>query len=178
MAGGRGTRLHAPVEKPLFEIDDVPMIDRVLDALRESAVEDVTVAVSPHTPETAEHVDVPTIETPGDGYVEDLRYVMDHIDTPVLTVVADLPLLDGEAVDWVLEGHSGDSETICVPTARKMDLGVSVGTKITHDGQSVTPSGVNVVDSNEDDMIRTTADIRFAVNVNRLEDAAVAEAHL
>jgi adenosylcobinamide-phosphate guanylyltransferase len=178
MAGGRGTRLDFDGEKPLFEVGEVPMIDRVLAPLEESAVENIAVAVSPQTPETEAHVDVETIETPGEGYVEDLQYVLERLETPLLTVVADLPLIDGEAIDWVLSGYAGGSESVCVPVARKCELGVSVDTEMSHEGRQVTASGVNIFGGSEADRIRMTKDIRFAVNVNRLEDAAVAEAHL
>jgi adenosylcobinamide-phosphate guanylyltransferase len=170
MCGGRGTRLDADVEKPLFEVRDEPMVDRVRRALAASRVETTYAVVSPHTPATHAHLaDVlPCIETPGDGYVADLGVALDHVYQPVLTVVADLPLLAGESVDHVLEATDGPCSVV-VPRALKEALGVAVD----YDRDWV-PSGVNVVAPGDDELVRSW-DARLAVNVNRNPDAAVAE---
>lgn len=175
MCGGEGSRLGFDGEKPLYEIDGIPMIDRVIGALRDSAVDAVYAVGSPAVPETASYVDVTYIEAGGEGYVADLHAAMDHVDPPVLSVAADLPLLDGEAIDWVLEGYTDGSTTICVPVGRKQSLGVSFERTKQYDGTRVVPSGVNVVGEQRPERIRMTEDIRFAVNVNRTRDAWVAE---
>ena len=180
MCGGEGTRLESDVEKPLFPVGGVPMVDRVCDALAASAVDRTFVAVSPNVPATRAHLadrpDVPTIDTPGDGYVEDLRIVLDRVGTPVLTVAADLPLLPPEVVDRVLdraaEAGSGTNLTVCVPTALKERLGVSVDTAT--DG--VAPTGLNVVGANSAEFQFVCYNARLAVNVNRPGDVAVADA--
>ena len=183
MCGGRGTRLDAPVEKPLYEVDGRAMVDRVCDALAASDVESVYAAVSPHAPETREHVrareDCTVIETPGDGYVADLDAILDdsRIDRPVLTCVADLPLLAPELVDETLAAarrRDGDSLTVAVPAALKERLGVSADTTMSHEGRSVAPVGLNVVGS-PSDAVKLSHDVRLAVNVNRVGDAMVAE---
>jgi len=179
MAGGRGTRLDTDREKPLYPVAGRPMIDRVLDALAASAIERVVVATSPATPETTAHVDVPTAETPGEGYVADLDAALsdDRLAAPTLTVAADLPLLTGPVVDDVLDAHEAGSLTVAVPAALKRSLGVSVDTTFDHEGRTVAPTGVNVVgDSPSRTVVRN--DPRFAVNVNRPADAAVAEQRL
>jgi adenosylcobinamide-phosphate guanylyltransferase len=176
MCGGRGTRLDVPVEKPLFEIDGVPMVDRVLGALADSEVARVYAATSPDAPETRAHVDVPTVSTPGEGYVADLQTALsdDRLSTPVLTVAADLPLLDGEVLDRVLAVHDDDSLRVLVPADLKRDLGVSDDTTYDREGQTVAPTGVNVVGDAGDDAWLTD-DVRLAVNVNTRGDARVAE---
>jgi adenosylcobinamide-phosphate guanylyltransferase len=179
MCGGQGTRLDAAVEKPLFEIDGVPLVDAVLDALAASRVERVYAAVSPHTPETAAHLatrDIEVLETPGDGYVEDLQAALAAIEPPVLTVAADLPLLTGATVDRVLDAYDGASVQVCVPAALKRQLGVTADATYERDGREVAPTGINVVADSDSETMFLTYDARYAVNVNRLEDAAVAEA--
>jgi adenosylcobinamide-phosphate guanylyltransferase len=176
MCGGKGTRLDADAEKPLFEVDGEAMVDRVLAALEASRVEQVYAVVSPHAPETAAHLDCPVVETPGEGYVADLTAALedDRVDEPVLTVAADLPLLDGAVVDSVLDDYEGGSLTVATPTLVKRMFGVSVDTRFDHEGEEVAPTGVNVVG---DDPDRTVVrdDARLAVNINRREDAEVAE---
>ena len=176
MCGGRGTRLDAAVEKPLFEVGGVPMVDRVLGALDESDIGRVYAATSPAATETRAHLDVPCIGTPGEGYVADLDAALadERVDTPVLTVAADLPLLDGEILDRVLAAHEAGSLSVLVPAERKRELGVSDDTTFQREAREVAPTGVNVVgDGGEDAWL--TDDHRVAVNVNTLADARVAE---
>ncbi|TKX77007.1 GTP--adenosylcobinamide-phosphate guanylyltransferase [Halorubrum sp. SD626R] len=165
--------------------------------------------------------DLRIVDAPGDGYVPDLRYALgvgdaadaetaadaktaaaaadadiDTADPPVLTVAADLPLLDGEAVDRVLdaaESAASPSLTVCVPAARKRDLGVSADDPFEVEGRAVIPAGINVVgglrgvagdgadapgDDPLDDAVHLTDDRRLAVNVNYPSDVRIAEALL
>lgn len=180
MCGGRGTRLDAPVEKPLFGIADAPMVDQVLAALADSRVDAVHAVVSPHVPATRRHLDshsVSLIDAPGDGYVEDLSHALERVSTPILTVASDLPLLDGPVLDRILAVHEEGSLTVCVPAALKRALGVSADTTFTHRGREVAPTGVNVV-ADTADTTYVTYDARLAVNVNRQSDVAAAEAFL
>ncbi|MGB9952473.1 NTP transferase domain-containing protein [Haloarcula marismortui] len=176
MCGGRGTRLATDAEKPLFRVGGVPMVDRVVGALRDSAVDRIVAAPSPNAPNTRSHLDVPCIETPGEGYVTDLDAALadDRLSRPVLTVAADLPLLNGEVVDRVLDSHEGGSLTVLVPASLKRGLGVSDDTSFEDGGREVAPTGVNVVGDGPDDAW-LTRDRRVAVNVNTIADARVAE---
>jgi adenosylcobinamide-phosphate guanylyltransferase len=184
MCGGRGTRLDAETEKPLFEVGGVPMVTHVADALAESRVETTYAVVSPHAPETREYVAdrgrLRTIETPGEGYVEDLQAALAEVEPPVLTVAADLPLLAGDAVDSVLGayeemGKEDASLTVCVPAELKRALGVSLDTTFERDGRELAPAGVNVVADTDRETTYESYDARFAVNVNRRSDADIAE---
>ena len=171
MCGGRGSRLDAAVEKPLYEVAGEAMVDRVLRALAESAVGTVHAVVSPQAPATREHLAgrCSVIETPGEGYVADLDAAVDRVGTPAVTVAADLPLLAAEVVDDVLAAAEG-SRTVVVPAALKRALGVAVD----YDRPWV-PAGVNVVGDDEgDDVVVRSWDARLAVNVNRVTDADAA----
>jgi adenosylcobinamide-phosphate guanylyltransferase len=173
MCGGEGRRLEADVEKPLYPVAGRPMVERVADALAASRVDRAFAVPSPATPETAARLPLPTIRTPGEGYVADLDRALadDRVSTPVLTVAADLPALDGTAVDAVLEAADGVL-TVAVPVGRKRALGVRVDTAFRHGGCLVAPAGINVV--GDGDAVRVARDPRFAVNVNRPADASAA----
>ena len=186
LCGGEGSRFAAGVEKPLFPIDGVPMVDRVVEALMGSHTGDIYAAVSPNTPETAEHLaarNVVVIETAGEGYVADLQSVLEEVGRPVLTVAADLPLLVGSLVDEALsvfverrEESKGDavpSLSLCVPRSLKRALGVSADANV-HGKPALSPTGLNVVGDGRDTYHRSW-DARLAVNVNRRADATVAE---
>jgi adenosylcobinamide-phosphate guanylyltransferase len=206
MCGGQGTRLETDVEKPLFEVGGEPMVDRVRRALAGSRIEEVHAVVSPHAPATREHLDgtLPLVETPGEGYVADLGVALERVEQPVLTVAADLPLLDPAVVDRILDAHGRaggtGSMTVVVPAALTERLGVSADSVILaedvpaafedriEEGETeadepadefecdVTPAGVNVVADAQEDTMYLSYDTRLAVNVNRQSDAAVAEA--
>ncbi|SFF89077.1 GTP:adenosylcobinamide-phosphate guanylyltransferase [Halopelagius inordinatus] len=193
MCGGRGTRLGGETEKPLVEVCGTPMLDRVASALRESRVETVRAVVSPNAPETASRardIGLATVETPGNGYVEDLRYALDSVGRPVVTVAADVPLVTARHVDDAIAaskrvgGRGGDEDgeddgfasvTVCVPAALKRRLGASVDTTFDRDGRELAPTGLNVVSESAADTVRVTYDARLAVNVNRPDDAELAE---
>ncbi|MFC4553283.1 MULTISPECIES: NTP transferase domain-containing protein [Halorussus] len=182
MCGGRGTRLDAEREKPLFEVGGVPMVERVADALADSRVDTTYAVVSPHAPATREYAaardSLGVVETPGEGYVADLQVALETVDQPVFTVAADLPLLAGDAVDDVLDAFDGGSLTVCVPAALKRALGASADTTFEPDGdgrgRELAPTGANVVADADRDTMYTTYDARFAVNVNRRSDAELA----
>ncbi|MGQ3328523.1 NTP transferase domain-containing protein [Halorubrum sp. FL23] len=198
MCGGRGSRLGDETEKPLRAIAGRPMVDRVLDALAESRIAATHAVVSPHATRTRAHLaeratdspSPPVVDAPGNGYVADLQYAMDAVDAggdPLLTVAADLPLLDGAAVNAVIDAAraaDGDSLTVCVPAARKRELGVSADATTAIDGREVVPAGINVVgtgdrEANDADgdggAVHLTDDVRIAVNVNYPSDARTAE---
>ncbi|WP_240729931.1 NTP transferase domain-containing protein [Halalkalirubrum salinum] len=183
LCGGRGTRLGTDTEKPLVEVCGRSMVDRVCAALAASEINHVVAAVSPHAPKTEKYLrsgrstgDVELIETPGNGYVEDLGFVLDRVETPVLTVAADLPLLTGSIVDSVLDSiESKKSTTVCVPVETKRSLGVSIDTSLTPEeyDRPLAPCGLNVVaEPGEEFVVRR--DRALAVNVNRPRDLQIA----
>jgi adenosylcobinamide-phosphate guanylyltransferase len=216
MCGGRGTRL-GDGEKPIATVAGRPMVDRALDALAASRVETAYAAVSPHTPRTREQLverqsgdgqcadavepepgslELVVVDTPGDGYVADLQAAIAEGPTaPTLTLAADLPLLDGAAVDAVLGAHvaaDADALSVRVPAARKRELGASADAATRYDeaegGEADdavreaaverVPAGINVVgapDGASDEAVRATGDARLAVNVNRPGDRRLAE---
>ena len=51
MAGGKGERLKSDIEKPLFPLNNKPLIDYVIENLNKSnLIEEIIVAISPNTP--------------------------------------------------------------------------------------------------------------------------------
>ena len=180
MCGGRGSRLEPAVgetEKPLVEIGGRPMVDRVCGALQESRVGETYAAVSPQAPETAARLadaDVTVIETPGEGYVEDLTAALDVVGTPAVTVSADLPFLEADHVDRAIAAADGGSVAVCVPLSVAEDVGASAETTIDHGGRPVVPTGLNVVGEGPDRRL-VVEDELLAINVNRPGDLRLAK---
>lgn len=179
MCGGRGERLGTSGEKPLLVIGGRPMIDHVLTGLQASRVSGVSGAVTPAVPETMAHLGrrgIPVIRTAGDGYVEDLDAAVAAASPPVLVVAADLPLLDPEAINRVLDRYTHGTLSVYVPTALKRELGVSVDLVTHHRETELSPAGVNIIGTTTSETRVVVRDHRFAVNVNRPGDGWVAEA--
>ena len=184
MCGGEGSRLRPAVgdtEKPLVAVGGEPMIDRVVDALRASSLSTITAAVSPATPETAAYVaeidGVERVETAGAGYVADLDDALAGLEGPTVTVAADLPLLTADHVDRAVTAAGGDSLSVCVPASIPEKLGLSAEPTFDHAGETVVPTGLNIVgDDNERTAVWQAP--RLAFNINRPADYQVVAAWL
>lgn len=188
MAGGRGTRLKVNVEKPLFKLHGKRLIKYVLDNISSSKlVEDVVIAVSPHTQETIKYLkslngNFQILNTSGIDYLNDLSYILTLFESKskkdtLLFINADLPFVSGETIDFILTNYlesSKDSLSAQVPVEifKKLDL------KYSYEFNGVVPSGVNVLRSvneiqDEDQLILPK--IELALNINTLKDSIVAE---
>jgi adenosylcobinamide-phosphate guanylyltransferase len=179
MAGGKGSRMRSNQEKPLLEVMGRPLIQNVVDALTASEyVEKIMVATSVHTPQTSEWVKnkrLANIDTPGQGYVEDMAFILsqpDIRDETILTVAADLPLLTGEVVDEVIEYYQG---------CQKPALSVMVPVEIFHKHclqpsmvwENLVPSGLNILrgkDTEQDEELLVLGKLEVALNINSPED--------
>lgn len=188
MAGGRGTRLKVDVEKTLFKLHGKPLIKYVLDNISSSKlVEDVVIAVSPHTQETTKYLkslngNFQILNTSGIDYLNDLSYILTLFESKskkdtLLFINADLPFVSGETIDFILTNYlesSKDSLSAQVPVEifKKLDL------KYSYEFNGAVPSGVNVLRSineiqDEDQLILPK--IELALNINTLKDSIVAE---
>ena len=110
MAGGKGTRMNSDLEKPLTKVRGKTLIKHVLQALQNSSMIDrIMVATTHNTPKTAIHVKnlgFEVLETPGEGYIGDLSYILsrdDLKDEVILTITSDLPLITGRIIDMVYQ---------------------------------------------------------------------------
>lgn len=189
MAGGGGTRMGLREEKPLLRVGGRAMVERVIDALKRARrVDDIVVTVSKHTPKTAERVrrlSVKVLETPGEGYVSDIRYAVKKLGLGrVLTISADLPLITSEVVDRIIEHyeHRGKPAlTVASPIEVYERLRLKSEYEFEAKGMMVAPVGVNVIDGeriDEPEMEEETLiinDVRLAVNVNTTDDLELAE---
>lgn len=184
MCGGEGSRLRPAVgdtEKPLVAVGGEPMIDRVVDALRASSLSTIAAAVSPATPETAAYLaeidGVERVETAGAGYVADLDDALAGLEGPTVTVAADLPLLTADHIDRAIAAAGGDSLSVCVPVSIPEKLGLSAEPTFDHAGETVVPTGLNIVgDDNERTAVWQAP--RLAFNINRPADYQVVAAWL
>ena len=188
MAGGRGTRLEVPVEKPLFKLHDKPLIKYVIDNLKASRlIDEIVIAVSPNTPETTGYLkslddDFKILDTSGEDYLADLSYILDYFEKSskedsLLFINADLPFISTETIDYVLDYYKNshkDALSISVPVEvfKELDL------EYEYEYKGCVPSGLNVLRSEnivQDEEILVISDVELALNINTIPDSIVAE---
>jgi len=190
MAGGKGTRMGIAQEKPLIKVCGKPVIEYVLEALKDSKkIDQIIVATTCSTPKTAELIrgfHVRTIQTPGNNYVSDMGYAAQNLGLGVfLAIAADLPLVTSKVLDNIVERYEKCGKpalTIAVPLANKTKLGMSADYCFKMDDKDVVPVGINVIDGHRrygdewlDQEIYLMDLDELAVNVNTLSELQLAE---
>ena len=188
MAGGRGTRLEVPCEKPLFKLCNKPLIKYVIDNLKASKLIDkIVIAVSPNTQETTKYLkslneDLEILDTSGDDYLVDLSFILDHFESKssedtLLFINADLPFISTETIDYTLEYYF-KSDNDALSTLVPVEIFKELGLNYSYEFNGNVPSGLNVLRSinvvqDEDQLIIPKKEL--ALNINTLLDSQVAE---
>ncbi len=189
MAGGKGTRMALPEEKPLLNVGGKPAIDYVIEALKQAKrVDSVVVAVTDYTPKTAAHLrDFPVIilKTPGKEYVSDMGYAVHRLNLQIaITISSDMPFITGKIIDNILDHFDKCKRpalTVAVPAETKQKLGMGVGYAFECNGKNVVPTGINVndgayIDEPElDQEVYVVDKWEVAVNINTLEELEIAQ---
>jgi adenosylcobinamide-phosphate guanylyltransferase len=168
MAGGRATRFSARVEKALLEVGGKTLLLRAVEALRVSGVDEIWVAVTPHTPgtkEEAERMGLRAIETRGEGYHEDVIEILERRDV-FLTLNVDVPFVSRTHVERLLEAYD-DGSVAAVTTESCTDSEPDAeSTCVWTDGRRFVWVGLNVVTSDPETKLVLLDDPLLAVNVN------------
>ena len=189
MAGGKGTRMKLQEEKPMLKVGGKPMIRHVLDALKKAVkVDNIVVAVSKHTPKTAEAAkkfSINVLETPGENYISDIQYAVKKLKlSTVLTISADLPLVTSEIIDEAIECYERCGKpalTVVVPAENRERLGVDLNYILEEKGRRLVPTGINLIDGRRIDEAELQEEIlvinkdEVAMNINTLKDLEIVE---
>jgi len=98
MAGGKGTRMEFSTPEKLLLEYEKPVIFHVIDSLNHShCFSKVFAATSPNSPDTKYELEqrgIETLDTQGNGYVNDLNLLLQKMNGLVFVTSGDLPLLD------------------------------------------------------------------------------------
>ena len=188
MAGGRGTRLKVPCEKPLFKLHDKPLIKYVIDNVNQSKfIDKLFIAVSPNTPETTKYLnsadgDFKILNTSGEDYLTDLSYILDYFekkskDDVLLFINADLPFISTQTIDYVLDYYM-NSDKDALSTLVPVEIFEKLGIDYSYEFNGYVPSGLNVLRSvnivQDEDQLVIPKD-ELALNINTIPDSKVAE---
>ena len=191
MAGGKGSRMGLPTEKPLLPFLGKPLIDWVADAiLNAQKVSEFYVITSANTPQTEKHCldrGWKVLHTDAKGYHNDLKQVVlkANLLGPVLTMPSDVPAITGAFLDKVVsefEGCGKDFLAVFVPIKTRQDLGLSISSTDEYKGVWYAVSGVNIINGAKvlgEGKIETTAIIteetEVLLNVNTTKDMEIAQ---
>jgi adenosylcobinamide-phosphate guanylyltransferase len=191
MAGGKGTRISLPIEKPLLPFIGKPLIDWVAEAvIGAKNVSEFYVVTSPNTPQTEKHCQSKgwkVLSADAKGYHNDLKQatLMEGLMGPVLTVPADSPAVTGKFLDKIIsqfEICGKDFYAIFVPIQARETLGLSVDSTDEFMGEWYAVSGVNIVNGAKiqgEGKIETSAliteEVEVLLNINTLKDLEIAE---
>jgi len=182
MAGGSGSRMgfSAP-EKLLLEYKK-PIIFHVIDSLNDSyCFSKVFAATSSNSPDTKfelEQIGVETLDTSGDGYVNDLNFLLQKIDGSVFVVSGDLPLLDKEIIQKLVKFNSENIWTSFLVSKKFLNsLGLKSNLLVKCDGVECVYTGISIINADKIKNSNTVKekyiildDKRIAFNLNTKRD--------
>lgn len=204
MAGGKGLRLESDIEKPLFPINDKPLISYVLDNINESKlIEKTVVAVSPHDPNTRDFLisefdfsqfdnsfydsdkDNFYLDTLGKGYVNDLSNILEIFESKskediLFFINADLPLVNGEILDDILEYYLNQDKP-ALSTVVPVEIFEEYGLNYSYEFNGKVPSGINILRSEnvvQDEELLIIPRYELIFNVNTIDTAILASKFL
>jgi adenosylcobinamide-phosphate guanylyltransferase len=155
MAGGKGKRFGGDTEKPMIKLLGKPLIRRVIEATKASKrISETYVAVTAYNSKTAEEASkasAKVIETKGHGYHADLRQTVLKLNLacPVLTISSDLPLVNGEFLDEIIDKYEKSRKpalTVLAPIESCSKYGVYPTSFYEHGGNTYAVSGINIID--------------------------------
>ena len=182
MAGGSGSRMNfSATEKLLLEYEK-PIIFHVIDSLNNShCFSKVFAATSPNSPDTKrvlEQAGIETLATQGNGYVNDLNFLLQNMNGFVFVVSGDLPLLDEEIIQKLVEFNSESVWTSFLVSKEFLNsLGLKSNLLMKYDNTECVYTGISIINA---DKIKDSSlvkenyiildDKRIAFNLNTNED--------
>jgi adenosylcobinamide-phosphate guanylyltransferase len=191
MAGGKGSRMGLPTEKPLLPFLGKPLIDWVVDAILDAKkVSEFYVVTSSNTPKTEKHCQSKSwkiVHTDANGYHNDLKQAVSMLGLtgPVLTMPSDVPAITGSALDKVVSAFEvcgNDFLAVFVPIKARQDLGLSISSTDEYKGVWYAVSGVNVINGakiqGEGKIVTSaiiTEETEVLLNINTTKDLEIAE---
>jgi len=182
MAGGKGTRMNISNEKLLLEYKK-PVIFHVIDALKNShCFSQVIVATSPNSPDTKHVLEqnrIETLSTPGNGYVNDLNFLLQKMSGSVFVTSGDLPLLDEKIIQVITEKFNSENVWTSFLVSKKFlnSLGLESSLLVNSDNIECTYTGISIINANKIKNLNSVKenyiildDKRIAFNLNTRKD--------
>jgi len=182
MAGGKGIRMNLDNEKLLLKYKK-PVILHVVDSLKNSncfsKILAITSSNSPKTKKLLQENNVETFDTPGIDYVKDLNLALKTINDVVLVTSGDLPLLDKEVIQKIVNQFDSKNiwTSILVTNKFLTTLGITSDYSVNFDNQTCHYTGISLVNSEKISSLENLVenyiiinDKRIAFNLNTKQD--------
>ena len=181
MAGGRGSRMEFPTEKLLLEYEK-PIIFHVIDSLNDShCFSKVFAATSSNSPDTKfelEQIGIETLDTSGDGYVNDLNFLLQKMGGSVFVVSGDLPLLDKEIIQKLVKFNTESIWTSFLVSKKFLNsLGLESNLLINYGDIDCVHTGISIINADKIQNLDPVKenyiildDKRIAFNLNTKKD--------
>ncbi len=198
MAGGKSSRFDfnqvvdssTPFhEKPLLTINGKCFIDHVIEAVSNTAQIDHTIiATSPLTKQTRNYLEglnlenINILETPGQGYLTDLHYIIKSTQPQtVITISADIPLISTKLIEEVIQSYIHQGKPSLAVMAKldsylKSKLNPTEIFEIENINDKLVPVGINLIDCQYidepeiDQSIYLIHENEVIFNINTIED--------
>jgi len=155
MAGGKGSRMEFPAPEKLLLEYEKPIIFHVIDSLNDShCFSKVFAATSSNSPDTKfelEQIGIETLDTSGDGYVNDLNFLLQKMGGSVFVVSGDLPLLDKEIIQKLVKFNTESIWTSFLVSKKFLNsLGLE-SELLVHSAKGIecTYSGISIINVNK-----------------------------
>ncbi|MDE0831646.1 MAG: NTP transferase domain-containing protein [Nitrosopumilus sp.] len=154
MAGGKGSRMNLDSEKLLLKYKK-PVILHVVDSLNDSKCFSKILALtslhSPNTKKLLQENNIDTFDTSGIGYAEDLTLVLQSTNDSVLVTSGDLPLLDKEIVQQIVNYYDPKKiwTSILVTNKFLTTLGLKSNYSVNYNDEICHYTGISLINANK-----------------------------
>ncbi len=154
MAGGRGSRMEFPAPEKLLLEYEKPIIFHVINSLNDShCFSKVFAATSSNSPDTKYELEqrgIETLDTQGNGYVNDLNFLLQKMNGSVFVVSGDLPLLDEAIIQKLIKLNSGNVWTSFLVSKKFLNsLGFESNLLINYDDIDCVYTGISIVNADK-----------------------------
>jgi len=183
MAGGKGSRMEFPAPEKLLLEYEKPVIFHVIDSLNDShCFSKVFAATSPNSPDTKNELEqrgIETLDTEGNGYVNDLNFLLQKMDGFVFVVSGDLPLLDEEIIQIMTEKFNSKNVWTSFLVSKKFlnSLGLESNLLINSGDIDCVHTGISIINADRIQNLDPVKenyiildDKRIAFNLNTKKD--------
>ena len=182
MCGGKGMRMNLPEEKLLLKYKN-PVIQHVITALQESGcfskILGATSSNAPKTKEFLKSLGISTIQTEGNGYVNDLNQILHNFGEHVFVISGDMPLLDAQIIKKIIQlADIKNTWTTIISSKSFLDsLHMKTEYLITFNKKEYSYSGISIVNplhlsgmKHVEESYVILDDKRIAINLNTKQD--------
>jgi len=182
MAGGRGSRMEFSTPEKLLLEYEKPIIFHVIDSLNDShCFSKVFAATSSNSPDTKfelEQIGIETLDTSGDGYVNDLNFLLQKMGGSVFVVSGDLPLLDKEIIQKLVKFNTESIWTSFLVSKKFLNsLGLESNLLINSGDIDCVHTGISIINADKIQNLDPVKenyiildDKRIAFNLNTKKD--------